>query len=214
VPNCDCCGRETPDLIQGWRFMVPEVSDAELQQIRDTQGEDEAHLYFQMSRTTEKVWECRDCEPLTTDEYHARRSERLKQQNPTARDTDGDFVQFLVYHARENEFTSETTGHEHVATVYLRATDDMMAMLEGVWALTNTINHPWWDNPSVRLITGKPERSTSVGDIIQFEDGRRWRVERDGYSQLPPGRWTAADLIKGEPASIIAADIDLGEVGL
>jgi hypothetical protein len=199
VANCTCCGKETTDLNQGWRFMVPEASPAKLEHIRETQGEDEANIYFQLSRTTEKSYECRDCEELTTDEYHARRElritlEKILAANPNSTPQqladlitatyDGNLRTFFVHHARENEFTGVSEKHELAGVVLLPTEGDSLMQLDRVFELTNHIDRPWWTNPGVTKVAAHPERSTSVGDIIQCEDGRRWRVEREGFLLL------------------------------
>lgn len=58
---------------------------------------------------------------------------------------------------------------------------------------TNHTDHDWTSNPGVTPITDgvtnvfHQHRSTSVGDVMQLETGRLWRVENIGWLQLADG---------------------------
>ncbi len=54
--------------------------------------------------------------------------------------------------------------------------------LEGAYARTQHIDHPWHENPEIETI--RFSRSTSIGDVIQDESGRFWAVASFGFSQL------------------------------
>ena len=55
--------------------------------------------------------------------------------------------------------------------------------LEEVYAKTQHLHHPWWENPGVTAF-GITARSTSIGDILQDADGRLWVVSRFGFEKL------------------------------
>jgi hypothetical protein len=54
--------------------------------------------------------------------------------------------------------------------------------LEAVFTLTNSIDDVWWKNPGVEVI--ERSRSTSVGDVVEDENGARWLCEGIGWRQL------------------------------
>jgi hypothetical protein len=63
--------------------------------------------------------------------------------------------------------------------------------LDEAYHLTNTIEHPWWDNdgvePNVRTWSeSRPGfRSTSCGDILLDEQGHAWIVAAVGFDRVP-----------------------------
>jgi hypothetical protein len=65
--------------------------------------------------------------------------------------------------------------------------------LGAVYAWTNHVDAPWWDNEDVTLVGAKDKRSTSVGDVVvealahsADERGapvhRRWMVASVGFT--------------------------------
>ncbi len=54
--------------------------------------------------------------------------------------------------------------------------------LEGAYARTQHIDHPWHEDPEVETL--RFSRSTSIGDVIQDESGGFWAVASFGFSQL------------------------------
>jgi hypothetical protein len=54
--------------------------------------------------------------------------------------------------------------------------------IEGAYAKTQHIDHPWHTNSEVETI--RFSRSTSIGDVIQDESGGFWVVASFGFSQL------------------------------
>ena len=89
-----------------------------------------------------------------------------------------------VWHATENRFSEDATGHVQVAIVELP--DDMKSIdaLEKAFQLTNHIDVPWWDNEEVTRTTQKDCRSTSTGDIVRIGT-KSWRVLGIGWEEIP-----------------------------
>lgn len=59
---------------------------------------------------------------------------------------------------------------------------------EAAWNATNTVDVPWWKNAGVtprfrRSIGGC--RSTSIGDIVELADGRRFVAAMAGFEPVP-----------------------------
>jgi hypothetical protein len=87
-----------------------------------------------------------------------------------------------------------------IATVTAPDTPALAHTLARVFAATQHLERPWWENPDIYLHV----RSTSVGDVLETEDGRRFVVESmgfqpydapDGQSQRPrdvPVAWEEA----------------------
>jgi len=89
-------------------------------------------------------------------------------------------MQYKVYHAKQPTFgfgkQPAFSECEHVATV---ETDE----LGKTFVLTNHIEDAWQKNPEV--IWAKQEaRSTSVGDIVEDGNGKRFRCESIGWSEI------------------------------
>jgi hypothetical protein len=74
-----------------------------------------------------------------------------------------------------NEFCED--NFDLVAEVELPADQ-----FQRVFEVTNHIDRAWWENPEVTCI--KESRSTSVGDVVVDEDGKRFRCESSGWSQF------------------------------
>jgi hypothetical protein len=70
------------------------------------------------------------------------------------------------------------TGFQHVATV--TGDHDIFDCFE----LTNSIHDAWWNNADVAKVVDGGCRSTSVGDVIEAEDGRAFMVLGIGWEQI------------------------------
>jgi hypothetical protein len=89
---------------------------------------------------------------------------------------------YKVYHDKtptfgfggHREFNDD--NFEYVATVESDSHQD-------VFRITNHIDHDWWDNPEVKDYKDET-RSTSVGDVVVDEDGKRFRVEMAGWTEF------------------------------
>lgn len=66
--------------------------------------------------------------------------------------------------------------------------------LDEVFEMTNSIDNPWWENEGV-LAKVAPCRSTSVGDVLEF-DGHPFRCEVAGWSHLRSNTQWAKPLFK------------------
>lgn len=91
-------------------------------------------------------------------------------------------MKYKIYHAIEHDFFGENIppefpeGYEHVATVDCDS-------LEEAFRLTNHIVDDWRLNLGVELTDpNKPLRSTSVGDVVVTEVGRRWFCKFVGWA--------------------------------
>jgi len=87
-----------------------------------------------------------------------------------------------VFHAKEPTFgfgphPQWPEGYRFVAEVDARDID------EG-YGLTNNLERAWVENPEVRSVAAGL-RSTSVGDVVIGPDGRGWRCEPIGWSEIP-----------------------------
>ncbi len=103
---------------------------------------------------------------------------------------------YAVYHANDllamvlpqtlHWYEDRSRYYTHVA--------DVVAPLEHVFALTNSIDHPWTSNPEVVWhATDAPLRSTSVGDlIVSCESGQAWLVMPIGLQELSSDNGTPA----------------------
>jgi hypothetical protein len=99
-----------------------------------------------------------------------------------------------VYHSRE-QISSDAAkdilsvnlrDYRLVAAVYVSETQRSMedfSVLEHVFQLTKSSDHPWWDNPKVFVF--KESRSTSIGDIIIDEYHTAWLCEAQGWRPVP-----------------------------
>lgn len=70
----------------------------------------------------------------------------------------------------------ENDMYEHVATLEC----DTLAQL---FRLTNSIESAWFDNPEAGALKA-PLRSTSVGDIVQMEDGNFLSCQTASWREL------------------------------
>ena len=72
--------------------------------------------------------------------------------------------------------------------------------LEEVYAKTQHLHHPWWENPGVTAFR-IAARSTSIGDIVQDKDGQLWVVARFGFEKLA-GNLTALEKVTNATISL------------
>tara|TARA_B100000749_G_scaffold271834_1_gene253096 strand:- start:197 stop:529 length:333 start_codon:yes stop_codon:yes gene_type:complete len=57
--------------------------------------------------------------------------------------------------------------------------------LEKAFMLTNSVEDAWYTNEEVVYIGSESScRSTSVGDIVRFEDGKKFKCENTGWVEL------------------------------
>jgi hypothetical protein len=60
--------------------------------------------------------------------------------------------------------------------------------IDHTYELTNSIDSPWWRNKDAaqadRITCVKQSRSTSCGDIIEDETGKKFRCEFVGWKEL------------------------------
>ena len=76
--------------------------------------------------------------------------------------------------------------------------------LEDVYAKTQHLHRPWWENKGVTAF-GIAARSTSIGDIIQDEDGQLWVVARFGFEKLT-GNLVALEQTTNAPINLKILD--------
>ncbi len=102
---------------------------------------------------------------------------------------------YAVYHANDLlEMVVPQASHwSEDRTRYYTHVADLVAPLEQVFALTNSIDHSWTSNPEVVWhATDAPLRSTSVGDLIlSYESGQAWLVMPIGLQELPSDNGTS-----------------------
>lgn len=100
---------------------------------------------------------------------------------------DDEFMYFTVFHHQplchlmgSGEMRAEDLGwpenYERTATVNAHNLDQ-------VYAKTQHLHRPWWENPGVKAF-GIAARSTSIGDIVQDKDGQLWVVADFGFEKL------------------------------
>jgi hypothetical protein len=90
-------------------------------------------------------------------------------------------MKYKVFHVVEPTFqptvpTDFPKGFEMVAEV---VTD---LGLEDVYRVTNHVNDPWWENPEVKV--HRKRRSTSVGDVVEDETGKRFLCNLAGWMEI------------------------------
>ena len=74
--------------------------------------------------------------------------------------------------------------HRHNAGAHLVAI--LVARdLDTVFHATQHLESDWDENPLIDCLDTSP-RSTSVGDIVEDPDGKWWRVEPLGWSEVSP----------------------------
>ena len=72
-----------------------------------------------------------------------------------------------------------------VAFVNVEKTLTTKKKLEKAFMLTNSINDAWYTNDEVAYIgQDKACRSTSVGDMIRLENGKKFKCENTGWSEV------------------------------
>jgi hypothetical protein len=72
-------------------------------------------------------------------------------------------------------------SYETVAELDDLGVDDM----DRAYELTNHIDKPWWDNAGVKLVGEPKQRSTSVGDLIYVDGGKRtFFVDSFGFTEI------------------------------
>ncbi len=95
-------------------------------------------------------------------------------------------MRFEVYHAKEPNFgmgepKKFPKEYKHVATVFGTTVNG----LEDVFRLTNHIDKPWQCNVEIILHPkGSHPRSTSVGDVVVDQDGKRWFCDLAGWKEI------------------------------
>ena len=72
-----------------------------------------------------------------------------------------------------------------VALVNVEKTLPTSEKLERAYMLTNSINDAWYTSDEVEYIgPEKACRSTSVGDMIRLENGKKFKCELAGWSEI------------------------------
>ena len=96
---------------------------------------------------------------------------------------------YTIYHRIKLYSGSEVRGDHPIAAGQLGWPGEYHLVarvkaenLEGAYAKTQHIDHPWHDNPEVETL--RFSRSTSIGDVIQDESGGFWVVASFGFSEL------------------------------
>ena len=72
-----------------------------------------------------------------------------------------------------------------VALVKVEKTLTTKEKLERAYMLTNSIDAAWYTSDEVEYIgPEKACRSTSVGDMVRFENGKKFKCEPAGWSEI------------------------------
>ena len=72
-----------------------------------------------------------------------------------------------------------------VAFVEVEKNLTVNAKLEEAFIKTNSIDDGWWNNEGITtMFDGKTCRSTSVGDMILLENGKKFKCENFGWSEV------------------------------
>ena len=72
-----------------------------------------------------------------------------------------------------------------VAFVNVEKTLTTSEKLERAYMLTNSINDAWYTSDEVEYIgPEKACRSTSVGDMVRLENGKKFKCEMAGWSEV------------------------------
>ena len=72
-----------------------------------------------------------------------------------------------------------------VALVDVEKAGTDMKKLETAFMKTNSINSGWWNNDGITpMFDGKSCRSTSVGDKVLLENGKKFVFEPNGWSEI------------------------------
>ena len=91
-------------------------------------------------------------------------------------------MKYKVWHAKEPTFgfgeqPKFPDEYEKVAVVESGG-------LEDVFRITNHIDYDWTKNPEVIEVLKHPCRSTSVGDIVEDENGKFFYCDNVGWKEL------------------------------
>ena len=60
-------------------------------------------------------------------------------------------------------------------------------ILDAAYSLTQTKEKDWYKNPEVELIVTGKQRSTSVGDVFEYND-KFWMISPFGFTEIHPQR--------------------------
>lgn len=90
-------------------------------------------------------------------------------------------MNYTVYHRKD--MFDENSPFEMVA--FVEIDDTVSDPLEEVYWLTNNVVRRWTENENVHA-TATYIRSTSVGDLIESEDGTTYQVDSFGFSKYRP----------------------------
>ena len=60
-------------------------------------------------------------------------------------------------------------------------------ILDAVYSLTQTKERDWYNNPEVELLETGKQRSTSVGDVFEYND-KFWMISPLGFTEIQPQR--------------------------
>ncbi len=101
---------------------------------------------------------------------------------------------FKTYH--NDLFTSYMHNRESLkeATIKPAALVDCTD-IHDVFEKTNSIDHPWTQNPEVREVLTDRPRSLSVGDLVkEVESGKVFICESSGWKELPREEFKALNV--------------------
>ena len=89
------------------------------------------------------------------------------------------------------------------AAVTITGEVEVEPVLARSYALTQHVAVPFWEHPEVKL----PIRSTSVGDILEIPDGRRFVIETDRFQPYtgPATAWPTAPCLRSAFGAITVA---------
>lgn len=60
-------------------------------------------------------------------------------------------------------------------------------ILNAAYSLTQTKERDWYKNPEVELLAAGDQRSTSVGDVFEYND-KFWMISPFGFTEIHPQR--------------------------
>jgi hypothetical protein len=60
-------------------------------------------------------------------------------------------------------------------------------ILDTAYSLTQTREKDWYNNPKVELLVAGDQRSTSVGDVFEY-NGKFWMISPLGFTEIHPQR--------------------------
>ena len=91
-------------------------------------------------------------------------------------------IKFTVYHATKPTFGfgEKPVFPEAYEKVAIVECED----IEDVFRATNHIDHDWRMNPEVIESFKDKVRSTSVGDVVEDEDGNKLYCDRIGWAEV------------------------------